>query len=146
MDPVTFSLGVASGLIVGGVGGWFGHVLTIRRTKQDRRLEDTLAALDLCVDVFNARVAFVLAAAFGGRDLIRTEKQEYMDLWHKHWRARPEDLVPPSTWEVWMEAEDAAKSKDTPWEDRTRDLQKQIKNAQITVLDWLKDERARLLK
>jgi hypothetical protein len=142
MDPVVFSLGVASGLIVGGVGGWFGHSLTMRRTKQDRRLSDQIASLGLAMEIFNARVDYVHSAAFVGGAHSAQANERYLDLWRKQWHARPELLVAPDMWEVWMRAERGAQDKSVPRHDRSE----QIKDARITILDWLKDERARLLK
>jgi hypothetical protein len=58
---VTFVLGLVSG----GALGWFGHVLSIRRAKVDRLVEDETARLERCREMIAARVRYVVAWHMG---------------------------------------------------------------------------------
>ncbi len=114
-----------------------------KRWKHQQQAIERLDRIDRSLEVFNARAEFVLAAAIGAQsDTIRKLREAYLEVWHRHWGSRPEDIVLADVWDVWMTAERSARDKQVARVDR----QKQITTARIRILDWLKDERMRLLK
>lgn len=57
MDPLS----VVIGLVSGGILGWFGHRLSISRSRNERRIEDETARIEHCAETFAARVDHVVA-------------------------------------------------------------------------------------
>jgi hypothetical protein len=53
--------GVVGGLIVGAIGGWFGHRLTLQRSSSERRIQDSTERIDRTRDMVAARRAYAAA-------------------------------------------------------------------------------------
>ncbi len=138
MDGGAFLLGLVSSLAVGGVLGWFGHVLAARQSKEERKVVGAIEVLDRCAEVFNARVKYVIAynrKAPGYREM----REDYADVKRRFRYADPEVLlVGTDAWNAWMTAERAAR------EDLDVPLDKRIKTVEATsyaVLDALAARR-----
>ena len=88
-DLGTYVLGVASGLIVGLVGGWFAHRLTVSRARDERRIADDTAKIDRCREVFAAHIDHVIAYHRNASNL-RALKARREELEHRHPNETPE--------------------------------------------------------
>jgi len=135
----TFALGTLSGLIVGVIVGWFGHILAGRRSKADRKVFDQTAQIDRCGEVFSARVRYVIA--FHKQVPACAEiREDYHDLQRQYRWADPEVfLAGTPAWDQYMTAElGAMRDKDTV---TVGQRVKSIEAASIMVVDALAKRR-----
>ena len=114
--------GLQSGLVVGFLTGWFGHVLSTRRTDATRRTDQQVLTLDRCSEIFGARARYVLAATSGSPS--RADDQSaYMDVWRRWAYARPEVVLDAtSEWTNYTAAEHRGGDSALPVAGRMTDL------------------------
>jgi hypothetical protein len=138
-DPLTFLLGLASGLVV----GWFGHRLSIARSKAERRIEDETARIEHCAEIFAARVAYVVA--WHRKDSKTRElKARREDLERRYPQEKPEVFLEGTLeWDQYKatEHEMVTDAREKPptilWSDRIR----RIDDAAVGVHRVLNDRR-----
>lgn len=83
MDPaVTFAIGIASGVIVGAIGGWMAHVFALDRSANERRIADATERVDRCSEMVAARIAY--AAAWHRGERWQPLKGERLTLERRH--------------------------------------------------------------
>jgi len=139
----TFGLGTLSALIVGVIVGWFGHVLAGRRSKADRRVLDETDQIERCMDVFSARVKYVIAYHRKAPQYGQI-KEEYLGLKRIYRWADPEVVLHGTPeWETYITAEQTAmRDKDiVPVEERV----KSINAVSYLLLDALAKRRENAL-
>lgn len=136
MEVAAFLGGLATGTVV----GWFGHILTKRRTRDDRRIAHQIEALTKSLEVFNARVNFVIAVNLkvpGWRDL----RQKYLELYRVYPYADPTHLADPDALAAYFEI------AETPQSDpRNAGWAKEVDKHRHAVIKSLERKRADLLK
>lgn len=149
MDPATFVLGAASGLLVGLIGGWFGHRLTMQRSSADRRIADETARLDRCQAMFAARVRYV-RAWHGAEADWQGLKAERTRLEAAHPMDMPEAvLAGEPAWETYLTTEarllaEVRTKQNAPDQTPARERQEQARAASLPVLALLADRRAKV--
>lgn len=136
MEGLAFLAGLASGTIL----GWYGHVLTKMRTREDRRVTHQIDAYTKALEVFNARVDYVLAVNLrtpGWQD----KRQKYLDLYRVYPYADPTHLADPEVWRAYFDLAEtpATDKRDEAWA-------KQVDKARYAVIASLKEKRDALLK
>lgn len=134
VEFVAFLVGLASGTIL----GWFGHVLTKMRTREDRRIAHQIDALTKSLEVFNARVDYVIAANLktpGWQDL----RRKYVNLYYVHPYADPTHLADTEVWESYFEFAETPGPRGTAWA-------KDVEILRYRVVKSLEQKRADLLK
>lgn len=136
MEGIAFLAGLAAGTIL----GWYGHVLTKMRTREDRRVTHQIDDLTKSLEVFNARVDYVVAVNLhepGWRD----KQRKYLDLYRVNPHADPTHLADPDVWSAYFDlAETPATEKRGPaWA-------KEVDKARYAVIESLKEKRAALLR
>lgn len=109
---VDYFWSAAGGLVVGLALGWFGHVLSNRRTKNERAVADATELWDRCTEVASARIAYVLAyhrRLSNHREL----KQAHEDVKRRFRWADPQVILKgTSQWEAYYTAERSALTDD----------------------------------
>jgi hypothetical protein len=139
MDIETLLLTNAGSLIVGLVGGYALQFLAARRAERERKVLRDVATLERCVQIFNARVEFIIA--YHTRPAQKAKRQEeYQALYYGNLDALPESFVDDETWQLWMRAEADARDRTRPEKDRM----KQVTDARWAVLQWLAARRREL--
>lgn len=127
-------------LVVGLVGGYGLQQLATRQAKRERRVLEDVATVERCIQIFNARVDYIVAY-HTKPTAVRNERQtEYQALYYGSIHALPETIVEPTTWQVWMRAERDARDGSRPIGERMQ----QVKEARLTVLAWLNERRTEL--
>ena len=132
----TGMLGLLAGLILERRN----HSHALERLKAEVLAADARQKIERCIEVFNARVEYVIAFNRRTSDVAQ-RRRAYYDLMHAHWYARPEVLVPPDVWAEWMAAERHARDRDAPIKDRMT----QVGEARRRALDWLAARRGDLV-
>lgn len=82
MDAAAFVLGIASGVLIGGLVGWFGHIFALDRSATERRIADATERIDRCSAMVAARVAYAAMWHRGGR--WQPLKEERLTLERRH--------------------------------------------------------------
>jgi hypothetical protein len=134
MELQAFLIGLASGTIL----GWFLHVLEKRRTRENRRIAHEVDALAKSLEVFNARVDYVLAVNQNQRGW-REKYDKYLDLYRVYPYADPTHLADPEVWAAYFEVAETPGVRDRAWA-------KEVDGHRYAVIKSLEENRAALLR
>jgi hypothetical protein len=139
VEWLTEAASLLAGLVVGLLIGWFGHVLSIRRTKSERAIADATELWDRCADIATARAQYILAyhrRAPNAQHL----NEEHRSLKRRYRWADPEVILKGTPeWEAYHAAEVAART------DKAADLKSRIKVVEQTsyaLLQTIGERRA----
>ena len=130
MDPATtFALGIASGVLVGAIGGWMAHVFALDRSADERRVADATERIDRCSAMVAARVAYAAMWHRGGR--WQPLKDERLNLERRNPLDVPAIVLDGTQeWEHYVETERRLRHDTvTPREDRAKEIEAAGKGA-----------------
>jgi hypothetical protein len=142
MDVGTLVVTNLASLVVGLVGGYALQFLAAKRAKEERRALMDLATIERCIEIFNARVEYITAYHTSSSAVRDDRQREYHALYYGNLHALPETHVEESTWQAWMRAERDARNGTT----LISQLMSQVKDARLTVLNWLTQRRSELVR
>jgi hypothetical protein len=140
VDIGTLIVTNALSLVVGLVGGYALQWTARQRARQERKALSDLGTIERCIDIFNARVEYIIAYHTARPDARQRRQEEYHALYYGNLHALPETHVPGDIWQIWMRAERNARDTARPMRDRIDE----VKQARVEVLAWLGHERAKL--
>ena len=101
------------GLLAGLAIGYVGHILSVRRTKHERSINDATELWDRCGDIAAARVKYILAYHRRLPDA-KAAREDHLDLKRRYRWADPEVvLAGVPEWETYHAAERAAVRDDS---------------------------------
>ena len=140
MDAQALVVTNLASLMVGVIGGYALQFLAARRAQQERKALMDLATIERCIEIFNARVEYIVAYHSRTASVRDDRQREYHALYYGNLHALPETHVDEATWQVWMRAERDARDGTRPLPERMS----QVKDARLTVLNWLTARRESL--